>query len=68
MLIGGVVHDKIENDVNAAFFSRSGKRVEIGQGPVHRVDIFVVGNVIAEIDLWRREARGNPDRIHAQIL
>src|ERR1035438_8872347 len=40
--------------------------VEVGERAVLRIDVFVVGNVVAEIDLGRRIHRGNPDRVYAQ--
>ena len=42
--------------------------VEIFQRAVHGVDVFVVGNVIAEVDLRRGIAGRDPDRIHSQTL
>src|SRR5271155_4808641 len=42
--------------------------LEIFQRSVHGVDIFIIGDVIAKIDLWRGIARCNPDRVDAEIL
>jgi hypothetical protein len=42
--------------------------VEVLQRTVHRVNIFVVRNVVTEVNLWRRETRRNPDGIDAELL
>src|SRR3954462_13833101 len=42
--------------------------VEVGESSIHRIDRLVVGNVIAEVYLWRRKARGDPDCIHTHVL
>ena len=42
--------------------------IEVGQRAVHGINVFVIGNVVTEIDLGRRKARRNPDRIHAEIF
>ena len=63
-----MVHHEIEDDVNTSFPGLSRQVVEVGQGAVHGIDIFVVGNVVTEIDLRRGEARRDPDRIYAQIF
>ncbi len=41
--------------------------VEVGQGPVHRIDSRVVGNVISEIVLGRGVVRRQPDGVHPEI-
>ena len=42
--------------------------VEVGHSPVLRIDGFVVGDVVSEIDLRGRVDRAQPDRVHAQRL
>ncbi len=51
VLIGSMVYDEIKNDMDAALLGLTRERVEIRQGPVHRIDVFVVGNVVAEVHL-----------------
>ena len=68
MLVGGMVHDEVENDADAALLGFAGEHIEVRQRPVHRIDIFVVGYVVAKIHLRRREAGRDPDRVHAEIL
>ncbi len=41
--------------------------VEVGERAVHRVDVFVVRNVVAEVDLRRGETRRDPDGVHAEL-
>ena len=68
MLVGSVIRHEVENDFDVVRFGLRDEIVEIGQRAVHRIDRFVVRNVVAEIDLRRREARRDPDRIDAKVL
>src|SRR3546814_12302984 len=43
------------------------QRVESGKRPEHRVDVAVIGDVIAEIGHGRGLDGRKPDRIHAEI-
>src|SRR5712664_462717 len=63
-----MVDDKIENDFDVALFPFGDEAIEIRKRAIHRIDVFVVGNVIAEVDLRRRKARGNPNSVDAKIL
>src|SRR5271166_538535 len=63
-----MVDYKIEDDVNVALLGLAGERVEIRQRSVHGVDVFIVRNVIAEVNLRRRKAGGNPDSVHAKVF
>src|ERR1700733_2869798 len=68
MLIRRVIHDEIENDSYSSFFSLGYEAVEIGERPVCRVNIFIIGDVVTEIHLRRRKARRNPDSVNAERL
>ena len=68
MLIGAVIHHEVQDDANAALPGLRGKRIKIGDRPVHGIDILVVGYVVTEVHLGRRETRSNPDGIHSQVL
>ena len=46
-----MIYHEVENDANAVRFCPAGQHVEVGQRAVHGIDVFVVGNVIAEIHL-----------------
>ena len=65
MLVGSVVDDEIQNDADIAFFGLADETIEIFHGAVHGVDGFVIGDVVAEIDLRRREAGSDPDGVDA---
>ena len=68
VLVGRVIDDEVENDFDVVFFSVSDEFVEIGKRTVHGIDGVVVGNVVAEINLRRREARGNPNGVDAELF
>ena len=68
VLVGGVVHHEVENDPNAMFLRPALELIEVRQRAVHRIDVFVVGNVVSKIHLWRRKARGNRDGVDTQLL
>ena len=68
MLVGRVVHHEIEDDPDVAFSSAGDQVIEIRERAVHRIDGVVIGNVVAEIHLRRREARGNPNGVHAELF
>lgn len=68
MFVGGVVHHHVHDDANVVLFCLSDEVVEVGEGPVLRVDVFVVGDVVAEIDLGRWVDGGEPDGIDTERL
>jgi hypothetical protein len=52
VLIGRVIQDHIYDDPDVPAMRCRHEAVEIGQRPEDRVHVLVVGNVVAEIDLW----------------
>src|ERR1700752_4638100 len=42
--------------------------VEVSEAAVHGVDGLVIGNVIAEVHVGRREAGSDPDGVHTKFL
>jgi len=61
-----VIQHHVENDADVAA-ARFGKQmIEVGQRAVLRIDILVVGNVLAEINLRRRKHGPDPDGVHAE--
>ena len=57
MLVGGVVDDEVENDANVAcFFPSCSMRSKSSIVPYIGIDVLVVRNVVAEVDLRRRES------------
>ena len=68
MLIRRVIHYEVKDDVDVSLLCLTRQEIEVRQRPVHGIDILVIGNVVTEIYLWRREARRNPDRIYAKVF
>ncbi len=68
VLVGGVVHHEVEDDPDAAAPCLGDQMIEIAEGAVHRIDVFVVGHVVAEVHLRGRKAGGDPDRVDAELL
>ena len=66
MLVGRVIDHEVQNDPDAVLLAQLLQPVEVRQRAILRVDVFVVGDVISEVNLRRREARRNPDRIHPE--
>ncbi len=66
MLVGGVIRHEIENQLEAAFMDSPQQLVEVGQGPEDRVDVAVVGDVVAEISHGRGVEGRNPNPLDAQ--
>ena len=54
MLIGGVVHDEVDEDANAALLGAMGEIDKIAERAVARIDAVVVGHVIAVVAMRRR--------------
>ena len=68
MLIGAVVHHEIENDAHIALLRSAHHLVEIAERAVHGINVFVIGHVVAEINLRRRKAGSYPDGVNAQAF
>ena len=49
MLVGGVVDHKIHHELHAALVQAGDQLVKVGEGAEHRVDIAVVGDVVAVV-------------------
>ena len=52
MLIGGVVHDQVEEQPDAALAGFDGQFGEVTERSEPRVDAVVVADVIAVVTLW----------------
>src|SRR4029450_9439022 len=68
MLVGGVVHYKIDQNANAALLCAVGKLNEIAEGAISGIDIVIVGNVVAIVPARRSLKRHQPNRGHAQSV
>ena len=63
-----MVDHEIEQDPNVPLLRFGQKPVEIRHGAELRIDALIIGNVVAEIDLGRREKRRDPDTVHAEFF
>ncbi len=68
VLVGGVVEDHVEDDADFALAGFGDEVVEVGEGSVLGIDGFVVGDVVAEVDLRRGVHGGDPDGVDAEGL
>ena len=66
MLVGCVVRHEIENQLQSALVDRLSQGIEVGQGTEERIDIAVVGDVVAEVRHRRRVERRDPDGVDTQ--
>src|SRR5271165_7218934 len=64
MLVGGVIHDKIEDDSRSQLLADLLHVVEVPERAVLWINVLVVRDVISKVHLWRREEGRNPDRVH----
>ena len=66
VLVGGVVDHQIHDDLQAALVGLGQHLVHIGERAEHRIDVLIVGDVIAVVVLRGLEHRGQPQHVHAQ--
>ena len=64
ILIGGVIDHQLGDHLEPALMRRGQERLKILQRAVVRINIVVVGDVVAVIAQRRRIERQNPDRGH----
>ena len=64
--VGGVVRDEIEPDADAALARGGDQRVEVVERAVVGMDVEVVGDVVAPVDVRARKRRTEPDRVDAE--
>ena len=67
MLVGGVRDHLVDHHLEAEAVRLGDQRIEIGQRAEHRIDVAIVGDVVAEILHRRREERRDPDRVGAEL-
>ena len=63
VLVGAVVRDPVEDELDAARVALGDQLVEVVERAEDRVDVAVVGDVVAEVGHRRREDRREPDRL-----
>ena len=66
MLVRRVVDHQVQQDLEAQLMGPVQDLFELIQGPVVRVDIFIVGNIIAVIRIGRWIDGAEPDGVHPQ--
>ena len=65
VLVGGVVDDEVEHYAQVAGMGFFDERLHVLQGAVGAVDVLVVGNVVAHVDLWAVVHGADPDGVDA---
>ena len=68
VLVGGVVGDPVDEDPEVARVRLGEQRVEGGEVAEERVDVAVVGDVVAEVGHRRAVERRQPEGVDAQPL
>ena len=68
VLVGGVVGHEVDDHPDAAGVGGCQHLVEVGQRAEQRVDVAVVGHVVAGVALRARHERAEPDRVDAELL
>src|SRR5205823_3379568 len=68
MAIAGVVGNDVKDDLDAPLARLTNQPVDIGKRAECRLDIAVVGDVVAEVGVGRYRDRAQPDGIDAQPL
>ena len=63
-----MVQHQIHDDTDIALLRFGDEPVEVGEGAILRVDVVVVGDVVAEVDLRRGIDGREPDGVDAQAL
>jgi hypothetical protein len=48
-----MVDDKIHDDVNSALVRLARQHIEVRERSIHRVDVLIIGNIVAKIKLRR---------------
>ena len=68
VFVGGVVDDQVQQDFQSQFMGPVQHFLKLLQSSVIRMDIFVIGNVIAVIRIGRGKDRAEPDPVHPKGL
>ena len=68
VLVARVVRDQVDDDPDAAGMRGREHLIEVGQRAEERVDIAVVGHVVAGVLLGRGHERAQPDGVDAEAL
>ena len=67
MLVGGVVGHEVDDHPQVELVRAGDQRVGVGEVAEERVDVAVVGDVVAVVVLRRGVERRDPERVHAEV-
>ena len=68
VLVGGVVDDELGDDADVAAMRLRHEALEVLHRAVARMDVLVVGDVVAVVSERRRVERQQPERVDAEAL
>ena len=66
MLVGAVRIDLVDDDLEPERVRALDQRVEVGERAEHRIDVAIIGDVVAEVAHRRGEEGRQPDRVDAE--
>lgn len=64
---GGVRQYQVDHHLQAQFVGTTDQGIEVGQGAELRIDVAVVGDVIAEVGYGRAHEGRDPDGVDAEV-
>jgi hypothetical protein len=67
VLVGGVVGDEVDDDPQSEVVGAPDQVVGVGEPAEERVDVAVVGDVVAVVVLGGGVERGDPQRVDAEV-
>ena len=67
VLVRTVVRDDVDDHAEPELGGLIDQQLGLGERPEHRVDVAVVGDVVAAVGHRRRVPRREPDRVHAEV-
>ncbi len=67
VLVGRVVDDQVHHDPQAALVRLGEQFVHVLEGAEQRVDVLVIGDVVAVVVLRGPVDRGQPQHVHAEV-
>jgi len=66
MPVGGVVDDEIDNDADAVLLGGVRELDEVAERTIGRIDVVIIGDVVAVVLAGRGLERHQPDRVDAE--
>src|SRR5437773_865002 len=66
MLVGTVIGDKIQDDLEVARMRLTDQSIESSERAEQRVDLGIVRHIVDEVLLWRRVQRRDPNGVDAE--